>query len=243
MWSILASASSTSSEDQLNKVDDAHYRNLNLANNHVYLRRHHHEVLPSNLLPLMDKVHAVRTSPPPDLAEYHVDLADLEYRKGKTDVEDYFKAHIFPKTKGDAFRTNKKMIYKHAPIPDFVYGYTHKAFTDSQQIQLGNIGREVRANAEDLFYPFFVIEMKADGPHRGRGGLYITTNQCLGGSSSYVKLANDLFFRLASCHNPEIRGYNNAAFSIAINSTEAHDYKYYMQRTNIYLLQEADHLL
>jgi len=136
------------------------------------------------------------------------------------------------------------------PVPNVAYGYLLGAFDESRQIQLSNARTDAAANAEGLFYSFFVIEMRAHSTHGGGGGIYLATNQCLGDSASCAKLADDLFVRLRSCQEPEVPLYNNAAFSIAMHGTEtllfiswkADDYKYYMQRTNNYLLQRPEEL-
>lgn len=163
------------------KVHDPLYRDFNLVNNNVHLRMHE-TALPSTLLPLIDKVHAHRLPPPP-LIEYDSALAYLGYGNDETDVEYYFKRTVFPKSKEDAFRSDKKIMFQHAVprnpdsqyrisqlLPNVTYGYLLGAFDESQQIELSNARKDAAANAKGFFYPFFVIKMKAGGPH-GREGV------------------------------------------------------------------------
>lgn len=56
------------------------------------------------------------------------------------------------------------------------------------------------ANSQNLIYPFFVIEYKGDGPS-GVGSLWVTTNQCLGGSASCVRLAERFNRQLGNCED------------------------------------------
>jgi hypothetical protein len=91
-----------------------------------------------------------------------------------------------------------------------------------------------------LIYPFFVIEFKGDGP------LWVATNQCLGGSASCVNVAERLNCQLRHCKSDKIRPIDSAAFSIAMNGTEARLYiswkhnelDYYIQKIDSFLLQK-----
>lgn len=78
------------------------------------------------------------------------------------------------------------------PYPNMLYGYNRlEAFAQQQQTQLRFMGNEIIVNTQNLVYPFFVIEFKADGPG-GSGSLWVATNQCLGGSASCVNIAERL---------------------------------------------------
>lgn len=79
------------------------------------------------------------------------------------------------------------------------------------------------ANIEELLYPSFVVEFMGDGPS-GAGSLWVATNQCLGGSTSCVKIAERLNDRLQQCNSSEIMPFNSAAFNIALSGTEAQLY-------------------
>lgn len=247
------------------KVGDAFYRDDNLRMNYVHLRTHD-KALPPELHIIMNQIYAACTPPPPQLPGCDPALAQLEYGAGEVAVERYFNANVFPEIDGPSHRSDKCMMYKHAipgnpetplrlsqPVPDIVYGYRYDAFTEPQQMQLGGMGPEVKANSDNLYYPFLVIEMKADGPHEeegGGGGLYVATNQCLGGSASCVKLAIDVYTHLRSCGDVKVHVHSNAAFSIAMNGTEARLFitwkddgcHYYMQKINHYMLQRPEEL-
>ena len=79
------------------------------------------------------------------------------------------------------------------------------------------------ANTQDLIYPFFVIEFKADGL-RGFGSIWVATNQCLGGSTSCVNITERLNRQLRQYKNKEVRPIDSTVFSITINGTEARLY-------------------
>jgi hypothetical protein len=134
------------------------------------------------------------------------------------------------------------------PMPDMLYGYSRNGAFPQQQAQLLSMGTEMVANSQSLIYPFFVIEFKADGPS-GPGSLWVATNQCLGGSTTCVNIAERLNHRLRQCKNKEVQLINSAAFSIAMSGTEARLYiswKHdelisYMASINSFLLQRPDH--
>lgn len=112
------------------------------------------------------------------------------------------------------------------------------------------MGCEMEANAQGLIYPFLIIEFKGDGPGVS-GSLWAATNQCLGGSASCVNVAERLNRQLGRCQNKELRPVDSAAFSIAMNGTEARLYvswkhieiHYYMRKVKSFLLQDPEHFL
>jgi hypothetical protein len=143
----------------------------------------------------------------------------------------------------DAARSRLKVS---GPIPDMLYGYNHiAAFTGAQRSQLSALGNTMVANNQNLVCPFFVVEFKGDG------ALWVATNQCLGGSASCVNIAEHLNRQLRHCKASEIQPINSAAFSIAMNGTEArlyvswnhNDLDYYMGRVKSFLLQEPEHYI
>ena len=79
----------------------------------------------------------------------------------------------------------------------------------------------------------------------------MATNQCLGGSVSCVNLAERLNLQLRQCNNKEIKSIDSAAFSIAMNGTEARLYiswkhdelNYYMRSVESFLLQKPNDYL
>jgi hypothetical protein len=136
------------------------------------------------------------------------------------------------------------------PYPDMLYGYNSLGAFPQQQAQLRTMTNEMIANTQDLLYPFFVIEFKADGPG-GSGSLWVATNQCLGGSTSCVNIAEGLNHHLRQGNSKEVQPINSAAFSIAMNGTEARLYvswkhnelDYYMKHVDSFLLQKPlDHI-
>ncbi|KAF2452645.1 hypothetical protein BDY21DRAFT_157036 [Lineolata rhizophorae] len=236
-------------------VEDPLYRPMNLAANHIYMRNPDEE-FPEYVAGLVRDVGKDRDSPgpSPDQLRHNADLYGLENGAGEPEVEEYFRDEIFPKSRAsDSLkRTHRQLMAKHAvrptgsklkvstPMPDMLYGYNRNAFLQ-QQPQLISMGTEMVANNQDLIYPFFVIEFKGDG-----GSMWVATNQCLGGSTSCVNIAERLNRQLRQCTNEEIRPTNSAAFSIAMNGTEARLYiswkhnelDYYMRKVRSFLLQE-----
>ncbi|KAH8588913.1 hypothetical protein B0O99DRAFT_655743 [Bisporella sp. PMI_857] len=103
-----------------------------------------------------------------------------------------------------------------------LYGYNSVRAFPQQQAQLLSIGNEMVANTQDLMYPFFVIEFRADA-----------ANQCLGGSASCVNIAERLNCRLKQCKSDEVR---------PIDSVHG-ELDYYMRNVKSFLLQEPDQSL
>lgn len=131
------------------------------------------------------------------------------------------------------------------PVPDMLFGYNRNRAFPQQQTQLRSMGNEMVANTQGLVYPFFVIEFKAGGPG-GSGSMWAATNQCLGGSASCVNIAERLNRQLRQHKNKKFRPIDSAAFSIAMNGTEARLYvswkhdelKYYTRKVDSFLLQK-----
>jgi hypothetical protein len=133
------------------------------------------------------------------------------------------------------------------PSPDMLYRYNRLGAFPQQQAQLRSMGNEMMANTQNLIYPLFVIEFKADGPG-GSGSMWVATNQCLRGSASCVNIAERLNRRLKDCKDKEVKSIDSTVFSIAMNGTEARLYiswkqnklDYYTQRVKSFSLQEPD---
>jgi hypothetical protein len=51
--------------------------------------------------------------------------------------------------------------------------------------------------------------------------MWVATNQCLGGSASFVNIAERLNRRLKDCKNKEVKSIDRTAFSIAMNGIQA----------------------
>jgi len=248
-------------------VEDPYYRVHNLAENNIYMRSSR-EQYPEHIASLVDEVRMDRNSPgpSPDDVGQDPDLENLEMGTGEPAVENYFKANIFPDPGllGTLKRIDKNPMAKQVvpdvgsdlkvstPAPDILYGYNRfGAFTDEQLAQLRLMRNEIVTSSQDLVYPFFVIEFKADGPGASSGSLWEATNQCLGGSASCVKIAEHLNRHLRQCKSNEVQPINSAAFSIAMNGTEARLYiswkqnerDYYLRKVTSFLLQRPDHFL
>lgn len=242
-------------------VESPLYRRMNLAANNVYMRNPDQD-FPKHITGLIDHVRQGRDSPgpSPDALRHNADLYELENGAAEPEVEDYFKSEIFPKVRasGSLKRTDRQPMAKHAvpstagstlkvstPVPDMLYGYNPKGAFPQQQAQLISIGNTAVANSQDLIYPFFVIEFKGDG------GMWVATNQCLGGSTSCVKIAEQLNQLLRKCESDKVQLIDSATFSVAMNGTEARLYiswkhnelDYYMQKVKSFLLQDPDHYL
>lgn len=262
---LFKAASSTGSASPLskkNRVEDALYRNRNLATNNIHMRRRH-TPLPKLVSSLVDFVSKDRDSPGPSVEDLEQDqsLDELESVVEEMSVQLYFQYAIargfqhslrqssrFPMVKsvipdtGSSFKVSK-------PVPDLLYGYKHDRAFPRQQTQLLAMGDEMRANSLGLIYPFFLIEFKGDCA-ANTGSLWVATNQCLGGSASCVNIAERLNDRLRRCTQGEVSLIDSSVFSIAMNGTEARlyiswkqDELYYMQSVKSFLLQKpTDHL-
>ena len=243
-----------------NLVEDPYYRDMNLASNNIYMRSSR-EQYPERIASLVDHVRKDRDSPGPSSDQVWQDmgLENLEMGVGETDVEDYFRGKIFakPAPLDSLKRIDKNPMAKQVvpnvgsklkvstPWPDMLYGYNRLGAFPQQQTQLISMGTEIVANSQGLIFPFFVIKFKADGPG-GSGSMWVATNQCLGGSASCVNIAERLNRQLRQYKNEKVRPIDSAAFSIAMNGTEARLYiswkhdelKYYTQKVDSFLLQK-----
>ncbi|RMJ02467.1 hypothetical protein CDV36_015268 [Fusarium kuroshium] len=247
-------------------LEDAVYRSVNLRENHIHLRSQYDE-FPGHIADLIAIARRARESPEPSLEELRRDttLESLELGVAEPEVEDYFRENILPsKSGGGMKRSDRQPMLKHSipknptskfrvsnPVPDMLYGYSRPgAFTASQQIQLGSMGKQVQANNLDLIYPFFVLEFKGDGP-AGTGSMWVATNQCLGGSATCVNMADRLNRQLRECEDMTVQEVNTATFSVATNGVEARlfiswkhdDLDFYMQKVNSFLLQQPEQYL
>lgn len=248
--------SSTKRSGKKSLVEDPYYRVNNLAENGIYLRSSK-EQFPTHVASVVNRIRKDRRSPIPEM-QFDQSLESLEMGAGEPDVEEYFRRNVFPKpTPQETLkRVDKNPMTKAAvpnvgtklrlstPVPDMIYGYNRvEAFPD-HQAQLRSMGNEMISNNQGLIYPFFVIEFKGDGPS-GSGSMWVATNQCLGDSSSCVNIAQRLNHRLQQCQSENVKKIDNAAFSIAMNGTEARLYvswkhdelRYYTQKIDSFLLQ------
>ncbi|KAK0723976.1 hypothetical protein B0T21DRAFT_372923 [Apiosordaria backusii] len=243
-------------------VENSSYRKVNLAQNNIYLRPLR-EQLPDHIARLIDDVRKDRDSPGPSVDQVSQDgaLNALWMGAAETEVEEYFHTNIFPKPKpSDVLkRCHRQPMAKHTvpktgsepkvsnPVPDMLYGYTSDgAFTGPQEAKLFSMNNMV-ANSLNLISPFFAIEFKGDGPSGG-GSMWVATNQCLGASASCVHIVECLNHQLRECGSDPV---SSAAFSIAMNGTEARLYvswkhdelDYYMAHVKSFLLHEPEHYI
>ena len=261
---ISGAGSGSSRASRRGLVENATYRDINLAANHIYIC-HPCDPLPEDISGLVDLICRDRDSPglsPGDITRDRA-LHDLFLGAAESEVEKYFSTHIFPNPEStDALkRTDRQPMAKRTvpiaasqykvsnPVPDMLYGYDRHYAFPQQQGQLISMGTEVVANSQNLLYPFFVIEFKGDGPSGG-GNLWAATNQCLGGAASCVHMVERLNLQLEQCTSGKASPIKSVAFSIAMSGTEArlfvswkHDkLRYYMASIKSFLLQPPDHL-
>ncbi len=241
-------------------VEDPSYRDMNLTANNIYMRPSR-EQFPEHIISLVNQVRRDRDSPGPSPEQVLQDtrLAELEMGTAESKVERYFHANIFPDPEPtDILQSSDRLpMAKHAvpdfgskfkvstPVPDLLYGYSRTGAFHQQQAQFPSMGNEMVANSNGLVYPFFVIEFKADGPS-GSASMWVATNQCLGGSASCINIAERLNRQLRQAKSKRVQSIDSAAFSIAMNGTEARLYvswkhdelKYYTQKVDSFLLQK-----
>ncbi|KPM39861.1 hypothetical protein AK830_g6709 [Neonectria ditissima] len=242
-------------------VENPLYRDMNLATNNIYMRSSRNQ-FPDNVADLIDHVRRDRDSPGPTLDQVWEDkaLEELGMGAAEPDVEKYFQTRIFPDgdPRDSLKRSDRQPMAKHTvpstgsglnvstPVPDMLYGYNRQKAFPHQQAQLISMGTDMVANNQyqGLLYPFFVVEFKGDG-----GSMWVATNQCLGGSASCVNIAENLNRRLRQCKSDLVHPVDSAAFSIAMNGTEARLYiswkqnelDYYMANVDSFLLQDPEH--
>jgi hypothetical protein len=252
-----SAASSTSSTTSAPKTSDARYRIDNLSTNGIRLRRTKDD-LSLGLQSTLQQRFQERSSPPPDLP----DPSSLEMGTPETEVEAYIRNHVLPEPHGSVRRSEKLLMEKYtvpnepfsihrvcAPKPDITLGYDRCAtFSQSQQIELGNIPN-MRANSDDLLYPFFLVEVKGSGA-QSSGSLWAATNQCLGGASACTKMIDSLNSQVRSCTGSDTFEVNDVSFSVATSGTEARLFMtwkqadgFETQKIQDYMLQRQHELL
>ncbi|KAI0017158.1 hypothetical protein F4780DRAFT_621834 [Xylariomycetidae sp. FL0641] len=240
------------------------YRDVNLAAHNICFRdsfRSCHELFPDRVASLIAHVSRDRGSPGPSTEAIRRDtrLERLVLGASKFEVEDYFRAQVFPPPGTVLERCVRQPMARHAvpntgsrrkistPVPDIMYGYRRpNIFRFGQEwAQLESMGEELNATNgyQGTILPFFIVEFKGEGE-----SLYVATNQCLGGSAACVNLAERLNEHSKRYSNNVGRGLNSAAFSIAMNGSEARLYvswrtdsqEYHMANVESFLLQRPD---
>ncbi|KAF4340692.1 hypothetical protein FBEOM_5408 [Fusarium beomiforme] len=212
--------------------ENPHYRELNLAANHIYFWDRY-EPVPQEIAGLVQLIKRDRDSPGPSPVDiqHDADLYHLLLGTAKSEVVEYFKNKIFPKPRcsDNLIRNDRITMAKHTlpdtgsgpklsiTVPEMLYGYRGTAF-GGQHPQLISMGTEMIADnhLNSLLYPFLVIEFKDDGE-----SMLVAANQCMGGSVSYINIAESLNHGLRQCKSDSVHPIDVAAFSIAMNGSEA----------------------
>ncbi|KAK8069957.1 hypothetical protein PG994_006573 [Apiospora phragmitis] len=151
------------------------------------------------------------------------------------------------------------------PEPDLTYGYyqgrkydydsdddTMSLFRRVQKLTCGELNPSM-GTGHDAGYPFFIVDIAADGPREG-GGLWAATNQCLGGAAACVEAINKLNRIVRQRGGPDVPQVDVTVFSIAANqytvellvsysAVEEQRCCYYTRRVASFLLCDPDHIL
>ncbi|PFH61580.1 hypothetical protein XA68_16930 [Ophiocordyceps unilateralis] len=247
-------------------VENPFYRSQNLLANNIFYRRRC-DPMPEHIGRLVENMRRDRTSPGPSVDGISRDerLELLQESGGeKSQVEQYFGTHIFPPNPPNLERHDRQPMLRNVvpntnsryrvsnPVPDMLYGYRRETAINRRLAQLASRDDRISgaANNLDLMYPFFAVEFKGDGPTRP-GSLWVAVNQCLGASASCVSIADRLNRQLRECRNRNVGQIDSAAFSIAMNGTEArlyvswkeNDLDYYMHLVDSFALQRPEHYI
>ncbi|KAK3372630.1 hypothetical protein B0H63DRAFT_302084 [Podospora didyma] len=197
-----------------------------------------HFHLPSDTLPhvvalLTNQILTVAPHPPAMLVPMMDELERLSTCGGyELSVRSCFSRGLFPATLPPELCTqfepflSRNLIPVHPsascalpqPRPDLVYGYSiWTAFTETQQTTFQHLHPENRSYAQaafDLYFPFFVVELKAAA---GTGGnLWDAANQCAGGAATCLQAVHQLNTTLgaAGCQG----SIPNLCYSLAIDN-------------------------
>jgi hypothetical protein len=134
------------------------------------------------------------------------------------------------------------------PRPDLLYGYSiWTAFTETQQTTFQHLHPQNRSYAQaafDLYFPFFVVELKAAA---GTGGnLWDAANQCAGGATACLQAVHQLNTTLsaAGCQG----SIPNLCYSLAIDNNLGQLYvswkdslAFHTRRVASFLLSDPQH--
>jgi hypothetical protein len=141
---------------------------------------------------------------------------------------------LVPNTPQTLFRVSQ-------PRPDKLYGYTVKAFTESQVLAQSMLSP---ATATCVSFPFLTIEFKAQGGTAG--DLWVAVNECAGASSACLNATDQLNISLHQCQSTQ--RVLNLCYSIAVDNNIAqiwiswkdNEARYYIQRVAIFLLLDRE---
>ncbi|KAN0076315.1 hypothetical protein V8E54_006457 [Elaphomyces granulatus] len=97
-------------------------------------------------------------------------------------------------------------------------------------MELVSLGTTPIANSNGVLFPFFLAELKSDGPC-GDGSLWVATNRCLSGSATCLNI-------LSRLNIPE-----SIVFSLAMSGTEGRLYVSWKEGPKFLMLKIADFML
>ncbi|VUC19947.1 unnamed protein product [Clonostachys rosea] len=101
------------------------------------------------------------------------------------------------------------------PKPDYYLGYPSKAFPKN------NLDVLKRIDSSEIKFPFLEIEYKGDGSN-SFGRLWVATNQCLGGTATFLNILDYLKVQLNyRSLKTESEALEPIVFSVVTNGTEA----------------------
>ncbi|KAF1994945.1 hypothetical protein P154DRAFT_446637 [Amniculicola lignicola CBS 123094] len=241
---------SQSSKSSKRTVEDPFYRTLYCQPNGIFLNKPNTQP-PSPVRYIISGLDKERKSPQPDFNNDE-ELESIE-EAPEAAVERYFNTKVFPPTLPTLRRDDRAPMTAQVPSlpaattkisrpqPDALYGYTNSTFDQDGRYLFTT--RDAYANSTNLLYPFFVIEYKGDG-----GSMMVATNQCLGGASTCVSIAENLKQRLQTAGLDEITPLDTCSFSIAVNGSEArllvtwkasHE-AYYTKRCGSYTMRKPE---
>lgn len=256
------------------RVEDSDYRRTLRANN-IFMRQDNLP-LPKHVASVVEHVRArPRDSPEPTDEELLNDKhrwALLEDNRKEGDVISYYKSRVFP-TENDPQEvlriTDSTAMRRQAvpfaggtagpfcvPAPDLLYGYHRDtAFPNpGHQMLIDSTNQEMAADnnfgsSDALLYPFFLVEFKGSD-----GNMWVATNQCLGGTSTCVNIAESLNRRLFEASQKKdgivtTETIDSSAFSVAMNGQDARIYVswkqdelyYYTSHVECFALSRPDH--
>ncbi|KAF4338766.1 hypothetical protein FBEOM_7331 [Fusarium beomiforme] len=180
-YSVAPTPTETQSKFSGPLVENPLYRDCNLALNNILLLDSRTK-LPPHLVDLTESLKKGRSSPEPEPSK-NDDLYALETVSNEAKVEEFVRKYVIPpdSNTGNIQRSDRVFVNRKAlpatepharlsiPVPDLLYGYRFSAFEQDHRTEIATCGNFAIANGEGLFFPFFSIEFKGDGPSsRGR---------------------------------------------------------------------------
>ena len=137
-WGVSSGITDSTRSSPKTLVENPHYRTLNLAANHIFLRTRSDPIL-GHIADLVARIGRDRDSPAPALDEVSQDriLEGFIMGVAEPDVQMYFSGRIFPHCSpgGVLYRCDRQPMAKHTvpnvdsklristPVPDLLYGY------------------------------------------------------------------------------------------------------------------------